>query len=141
MSILDVIRHQIAEHSRRSVSEGRAYEEHFLALLENLFMVSWEKVQQDINGLSDRLQTLETDTKALIDKVNAQPAPPSGPVVTQDQLDSVSAAVDSLGNRIDALKDQVVGATTPPAPAPAETPPTPPTDSNPPPPTDTPPST
>lgn len=143
MSILDMVRSKINEHSRRAISEGRATEAHFLALFMELLEMNFADVQGKANALLDKLAQLEADTKDLISKQGGTAAAsgaPAGNLVTDDQLNSFAAVLDNIGTRIDALKDEVVHglpSPTPPAeptspPAPATEPPTtPPPDSPP----------
>lgn len=116
MSILDVIRHKSAEHSRRARAEGRGFEAEFLALLTEIIEMNFNDVQGKANALLDKLSQLEADVKDLVAKSGGtvSQTPTNGNVVSDDQLNSFVAVLDNIGTRIDALKDEVVHGTAKP---------------------------
>lgn len=146
MSIVDVISHALNEHVTRAAREGRGLEQNFVALIREVVMTSMSELQGKVNSLGDKMSQLEADVKDLVSKQGgtAGGSAGSGPVVTQDQVDSMGAAVDNVAARIDALKDEVVnGSGTPPVttpPSDPNAPPVPPTATSVTPPTTTPPA-
>ena len=65
------------------------------------------ELQASIGGLGDRVTALESSMGALVVKAASSPASPppaSDPLITQDQLDSMGAAVASLATRLDSLQ-------------------------------------
>lgn len=138
MSIIDIISHALNEHVVRAAREGRGVEQNFVALIREIVMTTVSELQGKVNSLGDKMSQLEADVKDLVSKQGgtAGGTAGSGPVVTQDQVDSMGAAVDNVAARIDALKDEVVnGSGTPPVTTPLTDPNAPPV-----PPTTTPPA-
>lgn len=129
MSIIDVISHALSEHVTRAAREGRGVEQNFAALIREIVMTTVSELQGKVNSLGDKMSQLEADVKDLVSKQGGTAGGPagSGPVVTQDQVDSMGAAVDNVAARIDALKDEVVnGSSTPPVTPPPSDPNAPP---------------
>lgn len=124
MSIIDIISHALNEHVVRAAREGRSVETNFVALIKEIVMTSVTELQGKVNSLGDKMSQLEADVKDLVSKQGgtAGGGTTSGPVVTQDQVDSMGAAVDNVAARIDALKDEVVNGPATTSPPPVTTP-------------------
>ena len=82
------------------------------------------ELQQKVNGLSDKLSGVEADVRDLLAKAGGT-APPAagGPTISQDQLDSMGATIDTVLSRLDALRTEISAPPAQTTPTPGATPP------------------